>query len=157
MSPFLSLPTAVTLPYTYKSVPSTLPPSVIVDPNTSEKPKFVVSASGHAAHPDDILAACKALQEHVKNTTEDAQKAVKEWEDTIRERELAEKRRVAPGWLDRDEKILEPTRVSKSEDSKMDLLDSNDHDEVQENIQPQNMMDREGEELDRAFGGLTTS
>ena len=40
----------------------------------------------------------------------EAQKTLSDWEKDIKERELAEKRRVAPGWLDRDEKILEPER-----------------------------------------------
>ena len=32
---------------------------------------------------------------------EDAQKAIKKWEDSVGEAELAGKWRVAPGWLDR--------------------------------------------------------
>lgn len=152
VSPFISLPSAVTLPYTYKSVPSSLPPSVTVDPSATEKAKYVISSSGHAAHPDDIIASCNALQEHIKRSTEDAQRAIKDWEDGIKERDLAEKRRVAPGWLDREEKILEPTKIAKHEDTVDDLLDSVDEGASASQI-PE---DREGEELDRAFGGLST-
>lgn len=148
VSPFLSLPTAVTLPYTFRSVPTSLPPSIVAETGQG-KPKYVTSSSGHSAHPDDIINSCKALQEHLKKTTEDAEKAIKEWEQDIRERDLAEKRRVAPGWLDRDEKILEPTKAPSSADQS--LLDG----------QPVNIIsapamspNREGEELDRAFGGL---
>ena len=36
--------------------------------------------------------------------------ALRGLEDRIRERELAEKRRVAPGWLDSDARLLEPER-----------------------------------------------
>ncbi|KIY00774.1 uncharacterized protein Z520_03439 [Fonsecaea multimorphosa CBS 102226] len=150
VSPFLSLPTAVTLPYTFRSVPTSLPPSIIAE-NGPGKPKYVTSSSGHTAHPDDIISSCKALQEHLKKTVGAAEKAIKEWEQDIKDRDLAEKRRVAPGWLDREEKILEPTKASSKTGTDQNLLDG----------QPVNVISapamspsREGEELDRAFGGL---
>jgi hypothetical protein len=153
VSPFISLPTAVTLPYTYKTVPSSLPPSITVDPNGAEKPKYVVSSSGHAAHPDEIIASCKALQGHLQKTREDAARTIKEWEDSIKERELAEKRRVAPGWLDREEKILEPTKAGKPP-NQADLLDNRSSEGNPIAMPPAMSPSREGEELDRAFGGL---
>jgi hypothetical protein len=97
---FMSLPLAVTLPYTYKSVSFTLPPPVTVDSNSSEKPQYVVSSSGYGSHPEDIIASCEALQGHVLKVQEDAQKAIKKWEDSVRKAELAGKRKVTPGWLD---------------------------------------------------------
>jgi len=36
---------------------------------------------------------------------------VEEWEAQIREREVREKRRIAPGYLDTDQRLLVPTRV----------------------------------------------
>lgn len=36
---------------------------------------------------------------------------MQKWLEGIKERELAEKRRKAPGWLDRDEKILAPQKM----------------------------------------------
>jgi hypothetical protein len=36
---------------------------------------------------------------------------IKSWEDQIREREVREKRRIAPGYLDTDQRLLMPTRV----------------------------------------------
>ena len=157
VSPFISLPSGVTLPYTYKSVPSSLPPSVAIDPS-SDKPKFIVSASGHTAHPDDIAASCRALQDHIKKTNDDAHQAVKAWEDGIKERDLAEKRRVAPGWLDRDEKILEPTKVSPTnhDNTPGDLLGSRPTEANDPSKNIPGLIDREGEELDRAFGALNT-
>ncbi|KAI1860238.1 hypothetical protein JX265_005846 [Neoarthrinium moseri] len=121
VSPFVSLPTAATLPYTYKAMPSTLPPSSTGITGTSNsssaggddpsaKPRYVVSASGHAAHPDDIVASCRALQGHVAKMQEDAERELRELDDRIRARELAEKRRVAPGWLDSEARLLEPER-----------------------------------------------
>lgn len=155
VSPFISLPTATTLPYTYKSIPSTLPPSVALDVTDSGKPQYVVSSGGHAAHPSDIISSCEGLEKHIEKVKTEGEIAIKEWEDSIQQRELAEKRRVAPGWLDREEKLLKPVQASQPASS----------------TQPSNLLDRpspeqsargtpaikprsEAEELDRAFGGL---
>lgn len=150
VSPFTSLPTAVTLPYTYRSVPSFLPPSVTVDPNGSEKAKYVISSSGHAAHPDEIIASCKGLQRHIQRARDEAATTIKEWEQSIREKDLAEKRRVAPGWLDREEKILEPTKAGKTR-MQADLLDGGSSEADAAAMPPAMSPSREGEELDRAF------
>ena len=150
VSPFISLPSAVTLPYTYKAVPSSLPPSVTIDPSGQEQPKYVVSSSGHAANPGDIMKSCKALQEHIRTSKVEAEEKIKTWEQSIKERELAEKRRVAPGWLDRDEKILEPVRAKEKVAQRLDLLDIAAGAINTTTLSP----NREGEELDRAFGGL---
>ncbi|ETN44655.1 uncharacterized protein HMPREF1541_10325 [Cyphellophora europaea CBS 101466] len=148
VSPFLSMPTAVSLPYSFRQVPTSLPPSVIDDPN-SDKPKYITSSSGHTAHPDDIIASCNALQQHITKSQQDARKVIEEWEQSIKVKELAEKRRVAPGWLDRDEKILEPTKAG-SNAQKQGLLDEDSADVKAPAMSPS----REGEELDRAFGTL---
>ncbi|RMZ84068.1 hypothetical protein DV737_g1393, partial [Chaetothyriales sp. CBS 132003] len=141
VSPFLSLPSAVTLSYSFRhEVPSSLPPSVIDE--ASEKPKYIVSSSGHTAHPDDIINSCNALQQHITKTADDAKRQIEAWEQSIKDRELAEKRRVAPGWLDREEKILEPTKVAASKQ------------EPGQAAAPAASPNREGEEIDRAFGNL---
>ena len=36
---------------------------------------------------------------------------VKSWEEQVREREVREKRRIAPGYLDTDQRLLMPTRM----------------------------------------------
>jgi hypothetical protein len=36
---------------------------------------------------------------------------LKTWEEQIREREVREQRRIAPGYLDTDQRLLMPTRV----------------------------------------------
>ncbi|KAE8152524.1 hypothetical protein BDV25DRAFT_151019 [Aspergillus avenaceus] len=158
VSPFINLPASVTLPYTYKSVPSTLPPSVTADPsNPDSKPRYIVSASGeHAASPEEILASCTSLEQHLKKARDDAGKAIKDWEESIIQRELAEKRRVAPGWLDREEKLLQPRRSmipGPSGHQVQSLLDSSSADPVVSRLPSMKPRD-EGEELDRAFGGL---
>lgn len=143
------MPTAVTLPYSFRQVPTSLPPSITEDPS-SDKAKYITSSSGHTAHPDDIIASSNALQQHLTKSLDDAKKVLEDWEKSIQERELAEKRRVAPGWLDRNEKILEPTKAG-SNAQKQGLLDS--HDSANVNA-PAMSPSREGEELDRAFGTL---
>jgi hypothetical protein len=110
-------------------MPSTLPPSSTTisssstapttdDPTTTNtasdphhKPKYVVSPSGHAAHPDEILASCRALHAHVAQLQAQAEKDLAELTERIKARELAEKRRVAPGWLDSEARLLEPERT----------------------------------------------
>ncbi|KAJ5602776.1 hypothetical protein N7537_005732 [Penicillium hordei] len=159
VSPFINLPTSVTLPYTYKSVPSSLPPSVTIDPSSPDgKARYVVSPSGgHAAHPDDVLAACHSLEHHLNMARANADQAINSWKESIKQRELAEKRRLAPGWLDREEKLLQPSRASMSPDAQGDahpsLLDSSSPDQGSSQL-PSMVPHNDGEELDRAFGGL---
>ncbi|KAL9594989.1 MAG: hypothetical protein Q9219_006717 [cf. Caloplaca sp. 3 TL-2023] len=161
VSPFISLPSAPTLPYTYKPLPSTLPPSSTADSNGNEREKIVVSASGHAASPEEIIASCQALQAHITRIQEDAERNIREWETKLKEDELAEKRRVAPGWLDREEKILQPTRTvgpgeGRSETPRQsqsaNIMDQQA--EESDRMMQQPVQSREGEELDRAFGGM---
>ncbi|OAX83563.1 hypothetical protein ACJ72_02075 [Emergomyces africanus] len=157
VSPFISLPTATTLPYTYKSVPSTLPPSVTIDPSGSDKARYVLSpGGGHAAHPDDILASCEALEKHMKKIREDSLTTIHDWEESIKQRDLAEKRRIAPGWLDREEKLLQPVKVSQSGSEPHPLSHSNQQPSIEKikESSSDTTSTREGEELDRAFGVL---
>jgi hypothetical protein len=143
------MPVAVTLPYSFRQVPTSLPPSVIED-GTSEKPRYITSSSGHTAHPDDVIASCSTLQQHLNKTQEESKQLVAGWEQNIKERELAEKRRVAPGWLDREEKILEPTKAGNIA-QKQGLLDDETSSGI---VAPAMSPNREGEELDRVFGSL---
>lgn len=128
--------------------------------NGLEQKNYVVSESGHNAHPDDIIASCQALQAHIRKVQEESERLLKDWQARIKEEELAEKRRVAPGWLDRDEKILEPARSGHSTGPSpgttqtqvaniMDLRDDNLDDEGGAEVST-----AAGDELDRAFGGM---
>ncbi|KAL8847548.1 MAG: hypothetical protein Q9221_007407 [Calogaya cf. arnoldii] len=159
VSPFISLPSAPTLPYTYQPLPSTLPPSATADSNGNEREKIVVSQSGHAASPEDIIASCQALQAHIEKIQADAERTIRDWEANLREEELAEKRRVAPGWLDRDEKILQPAKMAAGstvgeQGQSTNLMDQQAEETSDANMQ-QPVPSREGDELDRAFGGMT--
>ncbi|KJR84450.1 uncharacterized protein SPSK_09833 [Sporothrix schenckii 1099-18] len=116
VSPFVHLPRATTLPYRYKAMPSALPPSIIEagGPGGSGAPArvpYVTSpAANLSAHPDDILAKCRALHEHVARLQADADAELQQFEQRIQERDLAEKRRVAPGWLDSEDRLLVPEK-----------------------------------------------
>jgi hypothetical protein len=82
---------------------------------------------------------------------EDSVRAITSWEGEIRERDLAEKRRVAPGWLDVEEsgrglvpnRVLSPTQVLQS------------HNFEKGNPQQQiEGSDDGGASIDRAFGTM---
>jgi hypothetical protein len=62
-------------------------------------------------------------------------------------------RRVAPGWLDRDKEILEPVKAGKQA-PQPDLLDAHISDGQSTVMAPAVSPNREGEEPNRAFGGL---
>ncbi|KAG5912805.1 hypothetical protein E4U53_005139 [Claviceps sorghi] len=100
-------------------MPSSIPPSGMGIPASSDgssqqlKPQFIVSSSGHAAHPDDIQESCRALLAHVTQLQQEAEKELQEFDERIRQRDLAEKRRVAPGWLDSEARLLEPQRMGQ--------------------------------------------
>jgi hypothetical protein len=127
---------------------------LLAESGDGSKPKYVVSSSGHSASPDDIIASCQALQKHIRDQSEGSAKTIRDWEDGIRQKELAEKRRVAPGWLDREEKILEPVKATDEAKKGTSLLDGGDADDQGASQLPAIQATREGEELDRAFGGM---
>jgi len=157
-------------------MPSTLPPSATgigvatqngseQDPAAAAKPKYVISSSGHAAHPDDIIASCRALQAHIAKLQADADADLRAVEERIQARELAEKRRVAPGWLDSDARLLEPERKSATPvqsggvgeelgggaEVKQEYGGVKFGQERRDGVSEMAVPD-EGEELDRAFG-----
>lgn len=132
--------------------------------SSEDKPKYVVSSTGHSAHPDDIIASCKSLQDYIKKVQDDADRELKDWEEKIAARELAEKRRVAPGWLDSDARILEPERVGSrtaaktatpsSQPNIMDIDAFNSESSGRHDAPTSEASNEAGDELDRAFGGL---
>lgn len=167
VSPFITLPTATTLPYTYKPLPSTLPPSSTADPSGHELSKYVISPSGHAASPAEIISSCQALLAHIQAAQEEAERTIREWERGLKEQELAEKRRVAPGWLDREEKILEPKRGggggggggaaagdTAGGGGRVQSANIMDWQDERDESRGKAGADPAGDELDRAFGGM---
>ncbi|KEY63961.1 hypothetical protein S7711_08686 [Stachybotrys chartarum IBT 7711] len=157
VSPFVSLPSATTLSYNYKTLPSTIPPSSLGIPAASDpeqyasqpKPRYITAAgSGYAGHPEDIINSCEALKEHIKQTHAKFEQDLKDFEERIRERDLAEKRKLAPGWLDSEARILEPERQTPAHATEPAAAPSQGSTQG-ETGEPEN---DEGAELDRAFG-----
>ncbi|KAF4462680.1 hypothetical protein FALBO_10502 [Fusarium albosuccineum] len=143
-------------------MPSNIPPSSLGieaasdNPAGQPRPKYVVSNSGHAAHPEDIIASCRALQAHVTKLQEEAERELREFDERIKARELAEKRRVAPGWLDSETHILEPERNTPVQQQGVASLPMTQQSQpVMGNTPMGNApADDQGAELDRAFGGM---
>ncbi|KAF2203796.1 hypothetical protein GQ43DRAFT_410867, partial [Delitschia confertaspora ATCC 74209] len=163
VSPFLSLPTPTPLPYTYKQLPSTLPPSILnplnsQNPTSSDPsqpppgpPAYIHSSNSQTSStPDQILTSCHALQQHLQDLETSARRTVAEWEERRRQADLVEKRRVAPGWLDGDVKLLVPENVEPDQWKKNSGKKDDGLVEKRDGIPDP----REGEELDRVFGGL---
>ncbi|KAF2022854.1 hypothetical protein EK21DRAFT_95386 [Setomelanomma holmii] len=178
ISPFLSLPTSVPLPYSYKTLPSTLPPSILQSSpqNTSQttnataeapqqQPAYVQSTSGTIATPDTILTSCLALQQHLQKLEAEARQTLRGWEERRQAEDLAEKRRVAPGWLDSGVHIIKPDEemVDAGTSATGGIEATGGGGGGQAQAQVENIMDddpqkrqqeRAGEQLDRVFGGL---
>lgn len=120
----------------------------------------MVSSTGHSAHPDEIIESCKALQAYIQKVQDDADRELKAWEEKIQARELAEKRRVAPGWLDSDARILEPERVdgrrtarNATPASQINIMDTDTSSAELSSLSLAQGPTSNGDELDRAFGG----
>lgn len=168
MSPFVTLPKAPTLPHNYATLPSTLPPSILSSPPTnsqvtrassddpeSQLPAYVTSASGFRAHPSSIISQNRALRDGLVSSSTEARKTFQGWLDAIKERELAEKRRKAPGWLDSDEKMLRPARAGQAKEEVTgavgSLLDTDDNTRSKPKGEDADVNDL-GVQMDRAFG-----
>ncbi|KAI2488460.1 hypothetical protein Ptr902_02593 [Pyrenophora tritici-repentis] len=89
---------------------------------------------------------------------EDARRTLREWEERRQREDLEEKRRVAPGWLDSGVHIIKPEEGSTGQ-----TVGGNTGQGQGQQQQQESLMDldpqaerkaKEGEELDRVFGGL---
>lgn len=89
----------------------------------------------------------------------DARKTLQEWEERRAAEDLAEKRRLAPGWLDSGVHILKPEESSQASSTgaaggRMEGVVENIMDDDPQRREAESKKQREGEELDRVFGGL---
>jgi len=127
-----------------------------------QQPAYILSATGQTAAPDQILASCLSLQSHLQTLESNARSTLQDWEERRRKEDLAEKRRVAPGWLDGDVKILVPENVDGQKQGDGADVEMGEDRPERHSVGIQGLMDkresgldsREGEELDRAFGGM---
>ena len=156
MNPFLDLPKPPTLPHNYASLPSTLPPSSLNLPaaqSNPDLPAYVTSSSGFAAHPATIIAQNESLLQQLRKQVEEAERRVREWESGIAERELAEKRRRAPGWLDSEQHLLQPAKKQdQGSGQETSLMDQPEPENVEQGKREERTARELGDALDRAFG-----
>ncbi|KAK6495191.1 hypothetical protein TWF481_003217 [Arthrobotrys musiformis] len=150
VSPFAGLPTSITLPYDYVSLPASLPP-----PSSNQ----IVSPSGQSSiSPDQLIVDCGNLAAHLTNEAKTAKEEIEKWVKSIEERELMEKRRVAPGWLDTGVMMLEPTKKSGTPVTGGAAAPSSVSEPKSLGVPAPAGYSKQaaspGEELDRAFGGL---
>ncbi|KAL2891087.1 hypothetical protein HOO65_010445 [Ceratocystis lukuohia] len=134
VSPFVKLPSAPTLSYNYTKLPSVLPTSryvagmsAVQNSSGPDAPSYnagndatsataagpstvpyVGTRGGHFAHPQSIIRSCTLLREHLDRLQAEADRELEELNARIADAELAEKRRIAPGWLDSENHILVP-------------------------------------------------
>lgn len=145
-------------------MPSTLPPSLLNPPPQDQstapaassappKPRYVVSNTGHAAHPDDIVATCREMHAHLAAMQADAERDLAALREAARTRELAEKRRIAPGWLDSEVRVLEPEKKDGA-GAETSTAAADTADAEMESTDGAARAGDEGAELDRAFGSL---
>lgn len=74
------------------------------------------------------------------------------WEEGIKERDLQEKRRRAPGWLDSESKLLQPEKKQGS-NQEGDLMDQPEAEaDVSKAKEQQRTANELGDAMDRAFG-----
>lgn len=155
-SPLIQLPTAVTLPYSYQSLPLGLPhPSTApVPPTNGEGPPpegagYITSPSGNVSQtPEAIIHSCHALIQHLQNQKSSAEQVWRDWEKSIEDRDLMEKRRVAPGYLDTGIQILEPTRKT------FNASDNESQQVTKGGSGGEQGSTEAGDELDRVFGKM---
>lgn len=60
----------------------------------------------------ELIAQNEKLLQVLDDERTTAQETWRAWEQGIKDRDLAEKRRRAPGWLDAEQKILTPSKAS---------------------------------------------
>ncbi|KAK0909544.1 hypothetical protein LTR02_004408 [Friedmanniomyces endolithicus] len=155
VNPFIDLPKSPTLPHNYASLPSTLPPSSLSAPpapSNPELPAYVTSSSGFAAHPATIIAQNKALLKQLTKQRTEAEKKVKAWEQSIADRELADKRRRAPGWLDSEQHLLQPNKQVDKDSEQVSLMDEPEPAMDEESKKRERTAEDMGAAMDRAFG-----
>ncbi len=77
---------------------------------------------------------------------------MKAWEQSIADRELADKRRRAPGWLDSEQHLLQPNKQSEKDREQVSLMDEPAPAMIEESDKRERTAEDMGAAMDRAFG-----
>ena len=119
----------------------------------SDLPAYVsTTTGGFAAHPSTIINQNRGLLEQIEREKKEGSNKFEEWEQAIRDRELQERRRKAPGWLDREERILEPAKKQDDIAAKSLMDEPEEKSDVLTAQKKARDVDALGEAMDRAFG-----
>ena len=116
VSPSLRPPQAVTLPYNYHKLPSSMP-----------------AEAGNLETLEQIITDSSGFLDALDSKHTERQEAYASWKKQVLQQEIQEKRRIAPGYLDTSDRILQPLRESPT-DKKDDATEN---------------------ELDKAFGRVS--
>ncbi|PHH68566.1 hypothetical protein CDD82_470 [Ophiocordyceps australis] len=192
VSPFVSLPTATTLSYNYKTMPSSIPPSSKLslkhimndeDPDAFSPP-YNVSSPSHPSTPSNaslsvnlsspsnasssspasapvysapqvLIRTCRELVDYLVEVEKRGREDIAAFDQQRREERLMERRRIAPGWLDRAERILEPERVATNQEQQPPTASAAAAPQAAPSEPPTLQLDAAGEQLDKAFGDLS--
>lgn len=100
VSPSLRPPQAVTLPFNFNKLPSTAPP-----PGVKEESL------------DEIIESSQGFLQVLDERRERRTKAFADWKQHVDKEEIEEKRKIAPGYLDTDNRILQPLKRQETGES----------------------------------------
>ena len=108
------------------------------------------------------MTSCLALQSHLSQLEASAKTTLREWEERRRAADLAEKRRVAPGWLDGDIKLLVPDAGEKDRAIGRAEGEARPQQQRRTSVGIKGLIERrdgvqdsrEADEIDKVFGGL---
>lgn len=95
ISPFVQPPKAVTLPYNYTKLPATVP-----------APPATVTVQEVEA----VAANVKQISDFIEKSRAELRNEYTQWRDDVERREVEEKRRIAPGYLDTGNRLLQPVK-----------------------------------------------
>uniref|UniRef100_A0A060T3L7 ARAD1C38302p n=1 Tax=Blastobotrys adeninivorans TaxID=409370 RepID=A0A060T3L7_BLAAD len=117
-------PQSVTLPFNFNKLPSSLPATEVNETL------------------DRVIQDSSLFVEASERRRKDRIGAYEEWKRNVDRREIEEKRRIAPGYLDSSNKILLPTRNQEP----------SQHEPAQDEQDKSNAQQSEISEIDKAFG-----
>lgn len=129
ISPFLHLPKAVTLPFNFNKLPSTLPNSSV----TQEAVDYIIKDSEQFSH-------------FVSTQHEQREKQYDQWLEDVIQLDLKEKRKIAPGYLDSGNRILQPMKADLT-GSKANVTDESTLQEQKD--------EEKFNEIDQVFGRVS--
>lgn len=98
ISPYFQPPKAVTLPVNYTKLPSSLPPAVTITQQDVETVQ------------QNIIQ----VKEFMETTRNDLLNEYQQWKSDVESQEVKEKRRIAPGYLDSGNRLLQPVKRADS-------------------------------------------